>query len=771
MNKLSFEHFCQIKEMAVYGFGKNKGKHINDVDRGYATWLLNSIQDSGKIMGSFAADDGSGSLSKDQVIQALKIRSKNQNVAPTSVNKPIQSVSNTVAISPTTATAAQSPRQSLDDSDPDNDFGLEDEPQAPQDQPPAAFDSSKYTIDPAKISEYQKAIEDAFLKSNKHLVINALAGTGKSTVLKHISGKFSSGQRWLYLVFNKKNQQEASEGPKAFPPNIKVQTSHSFLLNVLKRTKKEKPNLLKSSLVPSRKLPKVMDSDWFLNLVMDLEERLPREKRQRMLWNFSDRTQVNYNLKTRVQELTSLAKNYAVNPEDSDAISKIKSIFNTHQDDRKLTPHIGNDRDPGPSFVDEFVTLAIEVLKKTSTKGGIGDRELDQVIDYDDMIWWPTLHPNEAIWPGKSDYQVALIDEVQDFNDAQKVMIENLAKNGIRIIVVGDPNQAIYGWRGALKGFSKIEGLLKGTASGAETNLRLPMNYRSGKAIVNYSNTNTHVKDLVAGLGHEGKVNVGLSAKSMVDEITEEFHKDKSLGEETAFISRTNAPLFGMAIKFLKEGVPFKILGSDFSKEITDFIYTVVGEGKTTAGRKNAPNTSISQFLQMMDSYVEREQRLHGSKKAKEDHLQQINKLSDALNGFISYENSKKPIATAEDMCNRIKAIFKGLDVTGAQAKTKDVKEYEALDRKRTVFLTTAHRSKGLEFTRVNIIDNGKFPQGDKPDPDNWRDQEEHNIKYVAYTRATHTLNITDDSSLEQDDEQHDESYVWRKLCSDLLLS
>lgn len=788
MNKLSFKNYCKrresIEEMATLDFGGQKGKHLNDLSikepprstgrTSYPRWMLDNLDSTYKgrpSVGRVLSDKEGLPLSKSSLRKALELRLSGKTLAPTSINAEPTAVLGTSS-SPATSTKYVSPNGATWD-DPDSDMLTGNDSEEDQDLDlgtPEDFDSSKYTIDPAKISEYQKAIEDAFLKSNKHLVINALAGTGKSTVLKHLAGKFSAGQRWLYLVFNKKNQQEASEGPKAFPPNIRVQTSHSFLLNVLKRTKKDRPNLLKSSLIPARKLAKVMDSNWFLDAVMDLDERMPREKRDKMLWNFTGTPQVNYNLKTRVQELVSLAKNYAINPDDPEAASKIETIFTTHQDDRKLTPNIGNERDPGPNFVKEFVVLAIEVLKKTSTTGSMGDRELDQVIDYDDMIWWPTLHPKEAVWPSKSDYQVALIDEVQDFNESQKVMIENLAKNGIRIIVVGDPNQAIYGWRGALKGFSKIQDLLKSTPEGAETDLKLPVNYRGGSSLLKFVNANTHVKDLVPGLSHEGKVSTGVSAKSMVDEVTEEFNKDKSLREETAFISRTNAPLFGMAIDFLKKGIPFKILGSDFSKEIISFIYIVVGGGKSTAGRKNAPTTTVNNFLRMMDDYVERENRIHGGKKAKEDHLQQIAKLSDALGGFIGYENSKNPMANVEEMCNRIKAIFKGLDVSGAQVNTKDVKEYEALDRKRTVFLTTAHRSKGLEFTRVNIIDNGKFPKGDKPDPKNWRDQEEHNIKYVAYTRATHTLNISDDASIESDD-HHDEAYIWRKFCSDLLLS
>jgi len=782
MSKFSFKNYCEnresIDEMAKLDFGRQRGKHLNDLNadgpRSYPGWMLDNLDSTYQgrpSVGRVLSDKEGKPLSRQQLRKALELRLSGNTLAPTSINEPPRAADN----QPRSQTQPQMSNASSDDDDQEIELSTSSFDSS---LPPEDFDSSKYTIDPAKISDYQKAIEEAFLNSNKHLVINALAGTGKSTVLKHLAGKFSSGQRWLYLVFNKKNQQEASTGPKSFPPNVKVSTSHSFLFDVLRRTKKAKPNIFKSNLIPARKLKKVMDSNWFFESVMKLRNSIPRGSDKRegtwMIWGErAGNPSPSYYLKTRVEKLTSLAKNYAINPKDPDVFSKVKRIFGVHQDDKELTPYLGKDRDPGPDFTDEIVQLTIETLKQTSSTGAIGDRDLDSRIDFDDMIWWPTLHADEAVWPGKQDYKVALVDEVQDFNEAQKVMIENLARNGIRIIVVGDPHQAIYGWRGALNGFSNIESLLASTAEGSESRT-LPVNYRSGKKILEFVKSNTHVKDLAPGLPHDGKVNQGVSARGMVDEITDEFHTDKTLKEETAFISRTNAPLFGMAIHFLKEGVPFKILGSDFSKEINDFIYTVAGEGKISVGRKNASNIGIDRFVQYMERYVDDENRIHGNKKAKEDHLKQISKLSEALYGFIEYENNKSPISSAEDMCDRIRAIFKGLDVTGAGAKEKDIKAYEALDRKRTVFLTTAHRSKGLEFTRVNIIDNGKFPKGDKPDSSNWKSKEEHNIKYVAYTRATHTLNISDDVGLDPSDNdkgKRNECFVWRSLCSDLLRS
>lgn len=93
---MTFKEYYRIKEMAVAGFGKYKGKHINDIDSDYANWLLKSIENDKARMGSltniplFYADDGSGKLDDAQVMQALELRSKNKTVAPTSKYKPIR---------------------------------------------------------------------------------------------------------------------------------------------------------------------------------------------------------------------------------------------------------------------------------------------------------------------------------------------------------------------------------------------------------------------------------------------------------------------------------------------------------------------------------------------------------------------------------------------------------------------------------------------------------------------------------------------------------
>jgi superfamily I DNA/RNA helicase len=776
MNKLSFEYFLNLKEMSVATFGKNKGKHINDIDRGYAKWMLDKIKEGGPTSFNFLADDGSGSLSKTQVEDALKIVLSGQKVAPTSTKEPIK------AIAATSMPPAIKEPGSV-------------EPEVKPAEKPAEKPLSSYLIPADKISDYQKKIEEAFANSNKHLVINALAGTGKSTVLKHLAAKFSSGKKWLYIVFNRKNADEATSGSKAFPPNVETMTSHKFLAKVLEATRKERPGLLPSSKPTTgssdegedfgNKLTKILDHWWFYNLVSKMESSLSSSK-QGYLTRYNrkrNRKEVAYALKNKINKIVSLAKNFAINPNKSDAYNKIKEIIKKYNITGELYESESSEAPSTPDFTEEYIDLSLSVLKATAPTGSINDRVLDSTQDFDDIIWWPTLHPEEMVWPTSAQYEVALVDEVQDFNNAQKVMLENLAKNGIRIVVVGDPQQSIYRFRGAdAQGFSNIESLLKSSSRGASTH-DLPVNYRSGKKIIDHVNKTTHVKDLKAGLSHEGEVNPDADQENLVSQVENEFSKNGSLNQETAFIARNNAPLFEVSLRLLKNNIPFQIVGKDFSNEILNFIYRVVGKDKIAIGKLESKNMSLNRFVEEMENYLQDKVEKYENKKDKEKYLEELEKMHAAMIGLISHLESEKTggleaapsppserqssmsvygyqrprttrksryydhqiyenqqnIQTVEDLCNHIKNLFKGLD---PRENKRDAEVYDKIDKKKTVILTTAHKSKGLEFERVNIISDELFPPETTKDADEEK-QQEQNAKYVAYTRATHTLNIS----------------------------
>lgn len=65
-------------------------------------------------------------------------------------------------------------------------------------------------------------------------------------------------------------------------------------------------------------------------------------------------------------------------------------------------------------------------------------------IDFADMLYFPLLH--SLRWPK---YNFVIIDEAQDTNRVQRELLKSIATSPSRLLAVGDPFQAIYGFRGA----------------------------------------------------------------------------------------------------------------------------------------------------------------------------------------------------------------------------------------------------------------------------------------------------------------------------------
>jgi superfamily I DNA/RNA helicase len=65
-------------------------------------------------------------------------------------------------------------------------------------------------------------------------------------------------------------------------------------------------------------------------------------------------------------------------------------------------------------------------------------------IDFDDMLYMPVMH-NVSF----DHYNYVFVDEAQDTNDIQLEILSRLMAPKCRLVAVGDPHQAIYGFRGA----------------------------------------------------------------------------------------------------------------------------------------------------------------------------------------------------------------------------------------------------------------------------------------------------------------------------------
>ena len=109
--------------------------------------------------------------------------------------------------------------------------------------------------------------------------------------------------------------------------------------------------------------------------------------------------------------------------------------------------------------------------------------ERNAALDFDDLLMKTVQlmkrHP-DVLAELRERYQYVMIDEYQDTNHAQFMIANGLAREHTNIMCTGDPDQSIYGWRGA-----NIQNILEFEAHYPDaTVVRLEQNYRSTKHIL-----------------------------------------------------------------------------------------------------------------------------------------------------------------------------------------------------------------------------------------------------------------------------------------------
>jgi len=751
MNKLSFEYYFQkkedeLKEMALGTFkwqGKEIG-HINNFTKPQINWILEKMLDpKGAPKGNtgqfwpparetmkFMADDGSGRLSFEQVIDALKIRQKGLKVAPTSTKQPVKAASNTSSIEK----AAISPPSSIIKKP---EIELPTKSSEP-DQKISDFDPEPYRIKPEWVTKHQKEIREIFKNTSSHILLPALAGAGKTTMLKDLASNAKPGERWLYLVFNKKNQQESK---KAFPPGVDVFTSHSFL--------EQKVFSLNPQVLPSTGIFEKGKHDDYSEAKAEVLINKIVFGNNSYIEDPTDRPFV----KGQCYNLLSKAKNFAVHPNNANLNSMLISIMEKYKIET-----INSKKGSGSTdYKAQIISICTQILKETMPKSKSDG--LNSVRDHDDTLWWTAIHADQLKWPH---YNVVLADEVQDFNVCQQIMLKKLEEAGARIVAVGDENQAIYAFRGADAGsFSALGKILGDTDKGVESK-NLPVNFRSSPAIIDYVNKNTIVSNLEAGKKHEGSVEEDQPEDEAHRTISQEWSENKQLDQETAFLSRTNNALAPIALEMLVQDIPVTIVGRNLSEEFTNFLTLALWFDKEPElkyqkgafniikkkGIRPFYNTNIEEVpAVLMDFYYWRTESPKMSDKVRKE----IERTATNLSHLIEILIDKNAVKTVDDFIKYLKIKLRGLDLgtDGGGGNDKDIQTFEERKNnpRKHVVLSTIHKSKGLEFERVFVLENDKLPDHEtskkrKGKPIDQEQAQEENLKYVAYTRAKNRLHL-----------------------------
>lgn len=422
----------------------------------------------------------------------------------------------------------------------------------------------------------------------------------------------------------------------------------------------------------------------------------------------------------------------------------------------------------------------------------------NNAVDFDDMIFLTInlfeRHP-EILSFYQDRFKFILVDEYQDTNHAQYILINMLAKKYRNICVVGDDDQAIYGWRGA-----DIRNILDFAKDYPDAFIvKLEQNYRSTQNILSAANhvieKNSERKEKKLWTTKAGNSKVRLlrsnddrmEAKNLSKEIKKLSAKYRY--KDIAVLYRINAQSRMLEEELINAQIPYNIYGGlKFydRKEIKDVmaylrlisnphddisLKRIINVPKRNIGLKTVEKIEIhanrtgSSLIEALSDFenIDLSSRtkesirsflsLIGSLKSMSE-LYSVAQLIDGVivnsnyekelqeDGEIEFQTRMENIAELKSVAEEF--IRSSEDTTleaflSTVALSSDVDEYEENDD--VVTLMTLHSSKGLEFPAVFIcgMEEGIFPSSRSLQNDSQL-EEERRLCYVGMTRAKEEL-------------------------------
>lgn len=304
----------------------------------------------------------------------------------------------------------------------------------------------------------------------------------------------------------------------------------------------------------------------------------------------------------------------------------------------------------------------------------------DYTLNFDDMLY---MAVKLQITLPKFDF--VFVDEAQDTNAIQRELLRKIMGPDSRMIAVGDPAQAIYGFRG-----SDNESLATIAKEFDAVELPLTISYRCPTSVVKYANQ--WVPRIEA-------------APDAPEGIVKDLGRDWDL---TIFqpgdlvVCRTTRHIVGLGFQLIREQIPAHIMGKE------------IGEGLRSLIKK-METTDIDYLAERIKAWRDREMQ----KALRDEDTNKADQVGDKAEAILSIIDGMP-----EDMrsLDQVYAVIDYLFAPTANAIT----------------LATIHKSKGLEANRVFWLERKACPATWVKQP--WQKQQELNLCYVAATRAKQEL-------------------------------
>ena len=482
-------------------------------------------------------------------------------------------------------------------------------------------------------STYQKAIYRWVTRGSGCAVVKAVAGSGKTFTVIEAVKKIPPTASVVMLAFNRR---AADDLKSTAPDHADARTFHSLGYGALRA------------------------SIGKLVVCEDKVRRLCRETLDEVRF---------YRYAPFVQKLVSFAKAAGVGVLVDDEESFWTAVVDHHDltlDDPEATEPEG-------------IQIARAILRKSTQQA-----ERSRIVDFDDQLYLPVLW---RLSPKRYDW--VFVDEAQDTNPVRQELARKALRRGGRLVAVGDPNQAIYGFTGAsTDAMDHLE-----REFDAEI-FPLSVNYRCCRAAIELAQTLVPEIQAHDGAPEGTVVRLENDAEKLDAALRE-------LGPKDAVLCRFTAPLVTTAYKLIGQGIGCRILGRE------------IGEG----------------LLNLV-------------KKMRAESLEE---LYSSLQDHLSIERTRllarEQEARAQSIEDRITCLFTIMDQLTDLKELTPAIERLFTDSNGVLTLSTVHKAKGGEWPTVLLLAASRSTA--KMARKRWQQTQETNIRYVAYTRAKERLIIS----------------------------
>lgn len=481
-----------------------------------------------------------------------------------------------------------------------------------------------------------------------------------------------------------------------------------------------------------------------------------------------DRDDVNTLIKRFMKELNLDTEHYPV-----------KSILN------KIS--FAKNEGLSPEEFDKFAKAPLDMAACKVYKMYESALKRSNSVDFDDLLILPLRifkKDKSVLEKYQEHFKYILVDEYQDTNMVQYDMCKLLASKYRNLFVVGDMDQSIYSFR-----FANYMNVINFEKDNKDAKvIVLDENYRSTNNILNAANDvirnnkERKEKNLWSSKGDGDKIKYircdnELEEASTVVRLTKELLDKGEKPSEIAVLYRTNGQSRVFEEAFLKENIPFKIVGSYFfynRKEIKDLIsymHLIYNNNDDASLERviNVPRRGIgSKTIERLRSEASISDKSMFEVVSSGKELGFKNLIIDLTNEskntdlvglvdvILDKTGIRKELEEKNDLESEIrlenlnefksialafqeKGIFSLEEFLENISLVSDKNEYKEVDD--GINLMTLHSAKGLEFNDVFLVgmEEGIFPHNRSFESESEL-EEERRLCYVGITRAKEHL-------------------------------